>query len=208
MTSIAQSQSIFEQLINTPTGYYIAGGTLLALVIYYVVHRQRNQLLRVRCSECNAKMKLVDETTRNQYLDEGQRKEVEIGSLRYKVWLCRKCGHHTPESRPKSYKIEQCPECNYRTVDVTTRTERASTRSRKGRERVHKKCQYCNYTNNSTRTIPRKKRSTKRTGRRRGYGSSGSSYDDYSSYDYSSSSGSSGSFGGGSSSGDGASGDF
>lgn len=195
-------RSAYALLANLHPGYYVGGGVLVALGLYQLRRRRRSRRPKKRCPECQATMKIVDETASHQYLDEGQRLEQELDSMRYTVWLCPKCHHHTLESHPKSYLIERCPKCNYRTVKVVSRTEVQPTYIKKGRQRVRKRCQLCPYTSNKRRSIPLKKRTAPPKRSRRRYGSSTSSID------YSSSSSSHSDFGGGSSSGDGASGDF
>jgi len=195
--------AIYERLANLSPSYYIGGGVLVALGLYLRRRRGRSHQPKPRCPKCQARMKAVEETVGHQYLDEGQRLEQELDSMRHKVWLCPKCHHHTLESRPKSYLIEQCPRCNYRTVKVITRTEVQPTYTKKGRQRVRKSCQYCHYVNEATRSLPPKKRTPQGKNRR------SSTSDSYiPPIDYSSSSSSHSDFGGGSSSGDGASGDF
>ncbi len=194
--------STYALLANLHPGYYVGGGALVAFGLYQL-RRRRSRQPKPRCPQCQARMKAMEGTAGHQYLDEGQRLEQELDSMRHKVWLCPKCHHHTLESRPRSYLIERCPQCKYKTVKVVTRTEKQPTYTKKGRQRVRKSCQYCQHVHEATRSIPPKKRTSQR---KRHRSSASDSY--IPPVDYSSSSSSYSDFGGGSSSGDGASGDF
>ncbi|MCB0214186.1 MAG: TPM domain-containing protein [Anaerolineae bacterium] len=197
-------EAIYEQLVHLSPVYYVGIGAVAAFGLYRF-RRYRRQRPRMSCPHCKALMKTVMPPAAQNYLDEGQRLEEEMKTMRHKVWLCPKCRHHILESYPQGYQgITRCPQCKYRTVKVETRTEVKPTYNRKGRRRVYEKCQYCDYVNIYTSTIaPAKKYSSQSAN----YQQNG--YDSYSSPgDYSSSSSSHSDFGGGSSAGDGASGDF
>ena len=138
------------------------------------------------CDECGSDMVKLSETADDAYLDPGQRKEEQIGSMNYDVWHCQSCGEHSIKAKRKWFSgYSRCPECHYRTASSTSKTIKYATYSSRGTEEITATCRKCNYHDVKRRSIPRKTRS-----------SSGSS------------SSGGGSFGGGSSSGGGASGSW
>lgn len=150
----------------------------------YLRHRKR------RCPDCQIYMIRLDEVADDVYLDSGQKLEELLNSIDYDVWQCPNCNHHDLYAYRNWFSgLKRCPQCNYRTVKVTSTTLEHATYESTGRKQVDKDCQQCNYHHSEIVVIPKKTRSSS---------SSGS---------FGSSSGGS-SFGGGRSSGGGASGSW
>ena len=67
------------------------------------------------CSNCGARMNLVDEVHDNDYLTPAQDTEERINSIDYDVWLCPDCGE--TEILPyvqRSSDYTECPRCHAR----------------------------------------------------------------------------------------------
>ena len=134
--------------------------------------------------------------------------EEFLKSVDYDVWKCPDCNHHTLLSYTSwSSSTKKCPQCRYKTVKVKRMTLSAPTYTSTGKDRIIKNCQHCKYHNETVVTLPKLQRSNNTDSSRFGGGNS--------SFDSSSSSSSrfgdihsNSCSGSGSSSGDGASGDW
>lgn len=150
---------------------------------FYFRRRRRPRI----CPHCRQPMLRLSELEDDAYLDAGQCKEEELGSIDYDVWYCGTCDSHSVERYRKWFSgLTECPQCGYRTLDVTRRTIRSATEYSTGQGEETSDCRHCKYSNHETYTIPRIQKSSSS-----------------SSWGSSSSSSSSSSFGGGSSSGGG-----
>lgn len=192
--------STYNTLTGIPLFFYL-GGAAVAFGLYRYARRRSRP--KQRCPNCQAKMRLLDDAAGAAYLDAGQRLEKQLQAIKHQVWLCPSCGQPAVVSQPRAFTpIDRCPQCDYKTVKTSTRTETQPTYRRSGKQRVLKQCQQCDYRHEYTISLSPKKRTTARRSRSRSSGYT----DDFSSY--SSSSGSDSHFDGGSSSGDGASGSW
>lgn len=134
--------------------------------------------------------------TAKAYLDKGQRKEEEIESLHYEIWVNKidKSIKAIPWEGAKSYA--KCPKCNYTTYEEDKTDEiKAATYSSEGLEEDYDKCRFCGHrVSRGNRSIPKLVRSSSSGSGGRSSGGGGGS------------SSGGGSFGGGSSGGGGAGG--
>lgn len=156
----------------------VAGGFGL-----YLYRRARRYRAR-RCPVDGSKMQLLAEHWDDKHLKEGERREEELKSVDYDVWLCPKCEHLTIEAYKAWFsRYSACRACGYKTLEGTTTILQSATTTSTGSKRIDYDCHHCNESYSVTKVIPKVSKS-------------------------SSSSGGSSSFGGGSSSGGGASGSW
>ncbi|WP_211208668.1 TPM domain-containing protein [Leptonema illini] len=166
---------------------------LLALFFGYKLKALRNEPRP--CPHCSSELTRLDEKGDDLFLDEGQRKEEQLGSVDYDVWHCSKCDHvkvFPYDAFLTSYNA--CPSCSYKTYHtVGDRTLVSPTCSSSGKGERDYKCEHCGHSRTESYTIP------KRDCSKSSSSSGGSSY-------RSSGGGGGGSFGGGRSGGGGAGG--
>ncbi|QGY00135.1 TPM domain-containing protein [Roseovarius faecimaris] len=150
---------------------------------FYLYRRFRRYRPR-RCPVDGGKMQLLAEHWDDKHLKEGERREEELKSVDYDVWICPDCEHLTIEAYKSWFsRYSACRACGYKTLEGTTTILQSATTTSTGRKRIDYECHHCDEQYSVTKTIPKVSKS-------------------------SSSSGGSSSFGGGSSSGGGASGSW
>lgn len=168
---------------------------LLALFFGYKLKALRNEPRP--CPQCSSELTRLDEKGDDLFLDEGQRKEEQLGSVDYDVWHCSKCDHvkvFPYDAFLTSYNA--CPSCSYKTYHtVGDRTLVSPTCSSSGKGERDYKCEHCGHSRTESYTIP------KRDCSKSSSSSGGSSY-------RSSGGAGGGSFGGGRSGGGGAGGSW
>ncbi|WP_167884169.1 TPM domain-containing protein [Leptospira idonii] len=148
------------------------------------------------CSSCGAKQTKLSEAMDDKYLDAGERKEEEIDSKDYDIWLCKECNSITKESYMGASPADECPKCKYMTFQLlSVKVIREADYDQGGEELHHSKCAHCKHSESKRVTTPKLTRSS----------SSGSSS---SSYGGGGGSSSGGSWGGGRSGGGGAGGSY
>jgi uncharacterized membrane protein YgcG len=109
-----------------------------------------------RCPHCRAPARRLDGEAASGYLDEGQRREQQMGSVRYTAWSCPACGQHEMERRePRFGRRDACPECSYQTLRVDRETLESPTSASEGRRRVEKDCAHCGWHDETTIALPR-----------------------------------------------------
>lgn len=181
-------------------GFYIAV-VLFPLPMLILLLLNIRSLRRLRntprhCSHCHKPMQKLDEKADDLFLEEGRRKEEELGSVDYDVWHCAECDRvkiYSYDPAFTSYTV--CQVCSYKTYHcVGDRTLLSPTCLSAGRGERDYRCEHCAHTARESYTIPRRDCSKSSSG---GWSSSGGS-----------SSSSGGSFGGGSSGGGGAGGSW
>ncbi|MDV3351912.1 TPM domain-containing protein [Leptothoe sp. ISB3NOV94-8A] len=140
---------------------WLVGGGLTGLGGVGLIMRQFLRYRRRRCPDCGADMVRLDENSDNQYLDQGQNVEEQLGSVDYDVWQCPSCQSHNINrygSLLSQYKT--CRGCHYKTLLSRRDIIRPATYSSSGTARVTETCQHCSYENTYTVTIPRKQKSS------------------------------------------------
>lgn len=144
------------------------------------------------CRECRNRMVLLRREERKNFLSEGERKEEELHSVDYDVWLCRSCDHteKIPYLCMSTYK--ECQKCQKITIQEKETVLTPATTASTGLARVDSLCLACGNEFTRKKVLPREI----------------SSSDSSSSSSSSDSSSSSSSSDGGSSGGGGASGDW
>ena len=104
---------------------------MLFLYIYYIIARKRVQAIPFTCSKCGRVMEPVDKNDPRRVLTAEQKKEEELQSREYEIWVCPDCG--TTQSKQhkgkKYYYYTQCPQCKaeaMKTESSTTVTKATS----------------------------------------------------------------------------------
>jgi uncharacterized protein len=136
-------------------GLLLLGGGGVVLLAYALRERPP------KCPVCLQPMSLLDEQADDEYLNELQRTEEQLGSVNYHVWKCDKCG--MLEIHPKVALLNvyhRCPQCKGYTVQETARLVREATYARSGLELVSYKCKNprCDYREEKERRLPRLER--------------------------------------------------
>lgn len=122
------------------------GMPLIALVPLAVMRRKLRRGAYM-CSNCGARMNLVDEVHDNDYLTPAQDTEERINSIDYDVWLCPDCGE--TEILPyvqRSSDYTECPRCHARACRmVSDRVMRRPTVSTEGIGVRTYQCAHCHH---------------------------------------------------------------
>jgi uncharacterized protein len=138
------------------------------------VRRWRRRRPRT-CANGHA-MRLLDEAADDSALDAGQRKEEELKSVDWDVWVCDTCGEVTRVPYRRLFtRITDCPKCQRRTLQTAVKTLVPATTAHGGRELVSARCRNCDYALTSERATPRLSSSSSSGGSSSG-GGGGSSF--------------------------------
>lgn len=134
----------------------IGFGLLPALAAFWQSKRWRNK--RIKCDNCGAKMKKLNEKEDNLYLDTGQDVEERLNTVDYDVWLCPQCGSLKRFAfKQKQNKYKECPNCHaialYKKSDSVLIPP--TTRQTGIGEQVWH-CKHCNHDDRRRFEIPRK----------------------------------------------------
>jgi uncharacterized protein len=82
------------------------------------------------CPRGHGPMTRLAEAEDDAALDAGQRVEERVGSVDYDVWACAACDERAVIAYRRWWSsYDGCPKCRYRTVEKTSRTLRAATRT-------------------------------------------------------------------------------
>jgi hypothetical protein len=127
---------------------FLCGAVILSL---YLRHRAR------QCPTCHTKMLRLKKGDQDACLDENQRKEKSLRSVRFDVWQCRKCGF----SRVKGHRshftsYKKCKKCRRRTMSIEYRVVESATANSEGKGVARRYCWNCLYESEDTYSIPRK----------------------------------------------------
>jgi uncharacterized protein len=176
---------------------FFSGIPLLVVAFVLPMWYRTKKLEQIRrlprtCSECGLTIpEKLSEAADDEFLDAGQRTEEKIKSVDYDIWKCSSCGNHMIEEYEGDIFASDCPECKYKTYQVTKSvTIRSATTSSSGLAKDYYTCKNCKHSEIKERIIPQKAKPSS--------GSSSSS----------SGGGGGGSFGGGSSGGGGGGGSY
>ena len=179
---------------GAPVGPLAAGGAgILGLgggAALLARHRKRQRT----CMKCqpNRPMLKLSEVEDDSHLEEGQKKEEQLGSVDYEVVICPGCQEPRTLRHNRWFSgYGRCSSCSYKTQSSSSSTIVSATYDHGGQVQVTEDCRNCSYHNTYTRYTSKLTRPS----------TSSSSSSSSSSY---SSGGGGGSFGGGSSSGGGA----
>lgn len=190
---------VYKRLRADHDGLFTFGVILfpipMAFLALYLLYKLRALRHTPRsCGQPSCGLTLVDEKGDDLFLEEGQRKEEQLGSVDYDVWHCSKCGAVRIFAYDAYFtQYSRCPSCSYKTYhSVNDRTVESPTCTSAGKGERDFRCEHCSYTRTESYTIPQRDCSKSSSS------STGSSY----------SSSGGGSFGGGRSGGGGAGGSW
>lgn len=148
------------------------------LFIYFALKKLLHKLREhPRFSAQNGKpMHKLSEEADDEYLEEGQITEEEIGAIDYDVWITDNADDILILRYAKRFsKYKKCSQCGYRTYFLAhSHTIVAATYSHSGKKEEVYECKNCNYTHSKYITIPRKTRSSGSSGGGFGGGGGGS----------------------------------
>jgi hypothetical protein len=102
-------------------------------------------LLSPRCQGCEGSMVQLGEEETQSFLDDGQRCESVVGSVRYILWQCRQCDAVVPQARKRRSAYRPCPNCGYRACKTQVVTLAWPTQYSPGQRLVKQDCAYCHY---------------------------------------------------------------
>ena len=128
----------------------------IAIVMWLVYRRART--VPMKCGNCGATMRKLDEESDNAYLTPSQDFEERLGTVDYDVWLCPECG--SVERFPyveHQLKYRSCPHCHTVAMRLSMDREvQPATTHREGHgERVYT-CEFCHGTLSEGYVIPKK----------------------------------------------------
>ena len=108
------------------------------------------------------KMRLLSEEEEDDFLEQGNIVEEEIGSVDYDVWIDEEGEEVLILRYTKRFsKYGNCPECNFITYFLAhTEVLRAASYSSSGEQEVIHECKNCAYRKVTIQVIPRKTRSS------------------------------------------------
>jgi uncharacterized protein len=135
-------------------------GAIIALIggatgTVFGVRRFRRRRPRA-CPKCGARMQRLDETTEDEYLEQGEQAEERVRSVDYDVWRCPQCREtlKVPYRRRWS-AAEKCLRCGRLTVRKSSQTVREATTLTEGLCHVTRRCENCDWRAESDEVIPR-----------------------------------------------------
>jgi uncharacterized protein len=134
---------------------YALGALVAALASIPLLMRWRRNRPR-KCPKGHGPMRRLTESDDDFALDKGERVEEDIKSIDYDVWVCPTCDEKIKvpyKSWTSGFSI--CGKCKRRTLETKTKTLKAATESREGRQRVTKTCRNCGWSKVTEETIPR-----------------------------------------------------
>jgi uncharacterized protein len=114
-----------------------------------------------RCKQCKVWRTVLSEEADDAHLDDGQRREEELRSIDYDVYVCGKCSSVSVMPKRAWFSgYGRCSSCSYRTMKTYSSTIQAATTYSEGQAEVTEDCDHCNHHSVSYRTIPRIQEST------------------------------------------------
>ena len=114
-------------------------GFLIALAVR--ARRRRTE----RCPKCKSRMVLLDEVADDAHLSPGERKEEELDSVNYLVYICPADQATTIRKDYKAAAFGQCPECRFLTMRHQSETLEDATFDHGGKVRVEETCEQCGH---------------------------------------------------------------
>jgi len=132
------------------------------------------RFLPKKCRKCKITMLKLSEATEDDYLDEKQQFEEQIGSVNYDVWECPTCNDLRVCRYSKLFsRYKKCPACNTKSLMSESETIRYATTRRSGLKRIHNTCKYCGHEFSFDRIIPQKTESSSSSSSSSGFSSGG-----------------------------------
>ena len=186
-------------------GSVISGIGLVIGGRYYMRYRTRH------CHVCSEEMVRLQEDQDDEFLNDPELTEEQLGSVDYDIWACLTCEEVLKLRYGKLFtRYSKCPKCWYITIHKIEKILVRANYNHGGKVSVIEDCQSCDFHRRYTYMTPRKQKPSNNSSSGSSFGggssSSGSSSSGSSSSGSSSSGSSSSGFSGGRSSGGGASG--
>lgn len=162
---VAQAPSVAAaQAPSNPYEIPLNSGVLPLMLLLLAAAACVGMMVMVRgarrtCPHCRVAAQRLTGEAAAGYLDGGQRREQQMGSMRYTVWNCRSCGRHEIQRRePRFGRRDACPECSYQTLRVDRETLESPTCDSAGKRRVEKDCAHCGWHDETMIALPRSHR--------------------------------------------------
>jgi uncharacterized protein len=157
----AGPQGLLAPVRSNPAAPLLGGG-VVALALAGTIGLVRRARRRQRtCPTCRIEMRLLDEVEDDSHLDPGQRTEEKIGSVDYKVYICRQCQHSRTVVRRRWFSgYGRCPACHYRTLSSRSDTLVPATYDHGGQVQVSEDCRHCSHRRSYVRYTARLTRSS------------------------------------------------
>lgn len=133
-----------------------AGLTGLGAAAYFLVRARRKKI--EHCPKCKSRMVLLDEVADDAHLSEGERREEQLESVNYHVYICPVDQTTTVRKEFGPVMLDQCPNCNFATLRRETTTVEEATYEHGGKVRVVEKCEHCGYDHERVRRTRRRTR--------------------------------------------------
>ncbi|HEY3402278.1 MAG TPA: hypothetical protein VGK59_02760 [Ohtaekwangia sp.] len=152
-TKSIQSESIrwfYVRLFIVISFTVIAYFIFFSLVRIYYPRQLEKRLKKLRntprTSPAGNKMRKLSEEEEDVHLEESQIHDEKIHVIDYDVWIDDSTGYKKIEKYPVYQHAEECPECGYYTMKITSEEiEVAPTQNEKGMLLEHYKCSYCGH---------------------------------------------------------------
>lgn len=166
------SRDFIPFVVRDGKGIWFFFGSLFVLfpaiinIAKYIRFRPR------RCKQCRNRMILLNKEEKSSFLDGGEQREEELGSVEYDIWHCRSCDYHKKRKGKTTGRYEKCPKCG--SLTVKEKVVRSATTSQTGLTRM--RCAYAACRHEYTEVIPRVTTSSSSSSGSSGSGYSGGGY--------------------------------
>jgi hypothetical protein len=140
----------YVRIFITVSFAVIAYFVFFSLVRIYYPGKLEKRLTKLRStpriSPAGNVMRKLSESEEDHHLEDSQKKDEEVHSIDYDVWLDEKTGYKKIEKYSAYQHAEECSECGYYTMKINREEiESAPTISESGLLLQHFKCSYCNH---------------------------------------------------------------
>ena len=143
------------------TPWVPVGGGIFSLVFGTWFYRRWRWKKWSTCAQCRVPMAHLDEVTDDEHLDEGQKKEEDLRSRNYHVFICPQC-QDTKVRRITRWLsgFSTCGQCSYRTSRTSSTTLVHATYDHGGQVQITTNCSHCGHFNERIRYTSKKTRPT------------------------------------------------
>ena len=142
----AGPQGLLGPVRSSPAAPLLGGGAVVALALSTIGLYRRARRRERTCPTCRIEMRLLDEVEDDHHLDPGQRTEEKIGSVDYRVYICRQCQFSRTVARRRWFSGHgRCPACHYRTLSSRSDTLVQATYDHGGQVQVTEDCRHCSH---------------------------------------------------------------
>jgi uncharacterized protein len=137
----------------------VAAAVVAALGGLWWLSRRKEGARPEVCERCGKDRVLLDEEADDLHLNEGQRREEQLGSVDYHVWWCGACeaGTVVRHALLSVSKLVRCRKCRHVTATEVVQTLQPATSAQGGEFRVQMSCQHCGDSQRFWRYTPRQR---------------------------------------------------